>query len=838
MNDDDTKIEEYLRNLGYPYVEKHVKVGPYRIDLVGYSVNRGRLKPSVVVELKPGQKDVVQVQNQLSRYVYHLNSDCDALLVTNEGMVWLDVKSGLPKEKPLRKQGKTYIENREDLLKIFQHVYETLTTKIDSIEIIDMFKDILLIRTYLFEDSKDRKQFHQSWRNVFDEETWTKVLHQAVEKYQLGKRFSHTYLNLDEFEILKDAFFYIHPQSPTLGEAFLEFLREVSDTIYPPYIKQIMEGILESLSERKKEKEEYLFWNYGTLFLFSKFIKNREITSINDKESEQTFLRFLTTISGYNSFYHELTQRNQKNERDKYHYCVVDTISHSHKHEEISTIIQDTEFYVKEDGYLLILLSDSYFHEDNLTLFEKTTFKLRGTINLPEHIYRPLSRKKCKLYILQKSETVSETYFQKDIQSLEKDILKTISLFKKFIKQKKEVTYVYNYALKESDYSYKEKGDWKESKQLDEIVSINSESVKINPDIDYKYIDIQSIDPSGMISTCKILKGKELPSRSRYKVRKGDILLSLLRPGGKNHYNYVAYVTDEYDGAITNINLCVIRPKKVESTLLYLYFRNAYFSKKLQSLCTGSIPRMNLSSLKELPISNELIDYNEECIGNLFEGSMSVFKNSYEKTIEKWFHTYLYKTNFDQYYLGHIATVQLGTKESFSEYYRTEEIQPDEINTYIPYIRSKNLTVDNIYIEKDHVEWIKQDNQISEDLFAKKGDILIDKTTGSLNKSLLAKEYIYDLNQFILNQHIYKIRVKDPTKIEPGYLLAYLKSSYAQLQLKEKKNRLSMKDIRNLLIPLPKKEIQQELAKQLEKQYSKKVKIEESINEIAKHWNR
>ncbi|MGG0540193.1 restriction endonuclease subunit S [Priestia aryabhattai] len=833
---DDVKVEEYLVELGYTYVEKHVKAGPFLIDMVGYSIRKGELKPSVVVEMKTNDRDVVQIQNKLSRYVHYLESSCDALIVTNEGMVWLDVKSGLPKEKPSKRRSKTFIENQTDIFKLLKDIYTTLSNELSSEQKIELIEKALLIRAYLFEESNSKKNFFENWDRLFRQESGMNLLKLALEKYKLVNKFTSN-IEIEELSVIKNQLSFIHPQTPSLGVAFIEFQKEVSKPYYPSFIKELIEGILESLSNKNAEKESYLFWDYATLFISPKPIKNRVITTINTKENERVFLFYLAAISGYYHFYHFLNPGRRKHDKKRYKYCVLDTVSRSYPNKEVSKMIKEVEIYLESEGYLLLLLTDSYVQEEKVYLpnVENSKFKIRAIIGLPEHTYRPLSRRMCKLFILQKSKTVSKTYFKKDIQSLEKDISKTIKLFGKWI-DKKEERHVYKYEVGNLDFIHTEKMGFTSNryKSLEELASINPESIKINLELSYKYLDIQSIDKHGIITTCKILKGRELPKRSRYRVRKGDIILSLLRPGGEKNYNYIGYVTDQYDGALTNINLCVVRPEKINSKLLYLYFRNRYFSNRLSSLCIGNIPRLNISLIKKLPISNQVLGKLEGNPQTLFEEIMLVFESSHEKKIDRLFNSLFAQTLFKRYYLGHVADIQLGTKGSFQETYQYQEIHSEELENFTPYVRSKNLTIEDVFIEKENVEWVKFDHKVPERLLAKKGDILVDKTAGLLKKSILVKEEIYNIKEFVSNQHIYKIRLKERNVVDPSYVLTYLKSSYAQLQLIGGRRRLSMKDLRNLIIPVPPREVQLEFRSELENNHRKKKELEQRIEEFSK----
>lgn len=840
VQSEEYKIEEYLRGLGYAYIEKQVKAGPYRIDMVAYSINRGTLQPSVVVEVEMTNKDVVQAQKQLYRYSNYLESGCDALLVTNKGLVWFDMKTGLPKEKPTKKKTTTFIENEEDIIKILEETYRYLPNNLSPEQKLELIQFVLLARNYLFGHSKETEEFITIWDKM-SKDFWTKVITLIQEEYPLFQITLDAYIDWANLEVVFRQVSFVHPQTPSLGGAFIEFKQKVSKQYYPPYTKELIEGILENLLTKRRKKESYLFWNYDTVYIPSKPLNNKLFTVIPN-EKNTSFITFLAIISGFKESYNFISLDNLIN-KDQFHYCILDTISPAFSKSEFSKAIEFAKSHIENEGYLLSLIPESYFNDMDSSLrrvYEgDTDLQIRGIINLPEHIYRPISRVRCRLLILQKSNKVNMgAYFNKEIHSLEKDIPKTLKLFKKWLnKETKAETAYTNESRDKMFYVNDDMFTYDENIiPLENIVSINPESIKVEPKQIYRYIDIQSIDKQGRIASCKTLKGEQIPSRSKYVVREGDIILSLLRPGGSQNYNYVGYVSKEYDGSLTNSNLCVIRPKKINSKLLYLYFRNSYFSNKLSSLSIGNIPRINISSIKKLPIKKQISVQTVEIAQTLFTESMSILENTYEKLLESIFGNLLNKnasTVYEQYYLGHITDIFLGTKESFPETYQYEEIIRDNLDCYKPYIRSKNINIDELMLEQESLEWISKDVLALKKNTAKPGDILLDKKAGLLKKCNIAKFEEIDIQEFVPNQHIYIIRLNNNMEIDNIYLLAYLKSTYAQAQIGNDNKGLSMKEIRNLIVPIPKKEIQLEIVEELRLFFKKKKLIEKKLNDYC-----
>ena len=91
---------------------------------------------------------------------------------------------------------------------------------------------------------------------------------------------------------------------------------------------------------------------------------------------------------------------------------------------------------------------------------------------------------------------------------------------------------------------------------------------KENPDSEFVYLDISSIDNSKFkIVSPKHYLGKEAPSRARQLVKAGDILFSTVRTYLKN----IAQVPPIYDNQIASTGFCIIRPKSPHNKDFYFY---------------------------------------------------------------------------------------------------------------------------------------------------------------------------------------------------------------------------------------------------------------------------
>ena len=102
----------------------------------------------------------------------------------------------------------------------------------------------------------------------------------------------------------------------------------------------------------------------------------------------------------------------------------------------------------------------------------------------------------------------------------------------------------------------------------------------------FPYIDLSAIDQERKrISGVRSTLPAEAPSRARQLVRKGDVLVSTVRP----NLNAVAYVTSEFDGATVSTGFTVLRPTKAtDGRYLFHWVRTPTFIGSMVREATGA----------------------------------------------------------------------------------------------------------------------------------------------------------------------------------------------------------------------------------------------------------
>jgi type I restriction enzyme M protein len=128
----------------------------------------------------------------------------------------------------------------------------------------------------------------------------------------------------------------------------------------------------------------------------------------------------------------------------------------------------------------------------------------------------------------------------------------------------------------------------------------------LDPDALVRYIEISGVLPGiPLIGRTETVPAKNLPSRATYVVNAGDILLAIAGASTGTEKQAVAWVTEEYDGAVCTNGFAVLRPlpERVNPYFLLSYFYSGAFLGELRRLLKGhAIPAASLSDVKNIAI--------------------------------------------------------------------------------------------------------------------------------------------------------------------------------------------------------------------------------------------
>jgi type I restriction enzyme S subunit len=142
-------------------------------------------------------------------------------------------------------------------------------------------------------------------------------------------------------------------------------------------------------------------------------------------------------------------------------------------------------------------------------------------------------------------------------------------------------------------------GDW-EVKKLGDITEIDSDNLSssTSPEYIFNYISLEDVD-FGRLKNTTELQFKNSPSRARRKIKKGDVLVSTVRPNLKSHL----IIKDEVNDWICSTGFSVIRCNHVNPYYIFNHFFSSIVNNQIETIITGSnYPAINSTDIKNLLI--------------------------------------------------------------------------------------------------------------------------------------------------------------------------------------------------------------------------------------------
>lgn len=390
----------------------------------------------------------------------------------------------------------------------------------------------------------------------------------------------------------------------------------------------------------------------------------------------------------------------------------------------------------------------------------------------------------------------------------------------------------------------------KEEKRIPlmDLVFFNKERLKskmLSEGQQYPYIEIKSIDLDTGDMDPSLVEGDNVPSRATLIARKGDVLLSTIRPDR----GVLAIVPQELDGCLVSSAFVVLTSKNISSELLYLLLKDKDVREELGLMAQGTtIPRISLKLLKDynLPIDSVPHGREQEAIWIYTNWKKSKKKwESLESVIEKVFQAeglveqsneddkrqfliYPYEQLDDSwginYYfskvrsqvrwdvelvsLGEVTSITVGSTISSEE----------EIEEGLPYIQLKDLDDEELYIAAEEpVQINKHFVKGNERSQLNEGNILISRVGTVVGKSAMVQS---KYGGAIANQYLVVLR-PNSSRLLSKYLICFLKTSWAKKRLNTLagdtiQKTLKTSSLKNFLLPLPLLEQQQRIVEQIE----------------------
>ena len=120
---------------------------------------------------------------------------------------------------------------------------------------------------------------------------------------------------------------------------------------------------------------------------------------------------------------------------------------------------------------------------------------------------------------------------------------------------------------------------------LGNLAHIKDRNFVPEDETDYKYIELADISGNGEIASCMVEQGRDLPSRARRLVSKGDVIVSSI----EGSLSSIALIVEEYDQALCSTGFHVVNSNALKSETLLVLLKSIVGQMQLKKGCTGTI---------------------------------------------------------------------------------------------------------------------------------------------------------------------------------------------------------------------------------------------------------
>lgn len=372
-------------------------------------------------------------------------------------------------------------------------------------------------------------------------------------------------------------------------------------------------------------------------------------------------------------------------------------------------------------------------------------------------------------------------------------------------------------------------------KPLSLYCDFNRHKLNINPDRDYEYIDISSIDRTlGVIKTTETYRGEDLPARGRRRVGEGDLLLSTI--GYEN--NGLAYMDKSLNKAVASNVFLVLTAKGISPEYLYFCLRLPSSQEQIKARGNTS-SRINSRDIEDIkiPIVKEAlqaeitakvriyldtvnqVEAREDVLADYFgksdpEATPKIFTVSPAGIKERWDVQYLQfmQTESEGLKLEDILTeIRVG----YTVFPRDRGQVTAGDPSALPLLGPKEVEVANINPQCE--EYVNLETKALDTHLLQVGDLVMVRIGTSLGRTALVSE---DDKPMIANQHLLVIR-PDLNRVNPPFLMWFFNADRTKDKLLKLaggtyQSSITIGDVKRLSIDLPEMEEQVRLVAQIE----------------------
>ena len=120
---------------------------------------------------------------------------------------------------------------------------------------------------------------------------------------------------------------------------------------------------------------------------------------------------------------------------------------------------------------------------------------------------------------------------------------------------------------------------------LGNLVHIQDSNFKPEEEIKYSYIELADIGINGEVTECIISEGKNLPTRARRRVEKGDVIVSSI----EGSLDRIALIDRQYDQALCSNGFYILKSNVINPETLLVLMKTKIGQYQLRKGCAGTI---------------------------------------------------------------------------------------------------------------------------------------------------------------------------------------------------------------------------------------------------------
>lgn len=351
--------------------------------------------------------------------------------------------------------------------------------------------------------------------------------------------------------------------------------------------------------------------------------------------------------------------------------------------------------------------------------------------------------------------------------------------------------------------------DW-EVKKLGEVANVDPENLSANtsPDYSFRYISLDDVDRGTLLSYSE-QTFRTSPSRARRVVRKGDILVSTVRPNLKSHF----YVKHEVIDTVCSTGFSVVRckPCVADPAFVLHHFFAGGVEKQIDTLLTGSnYPAINSNDVRSLHIPLPALR-EQRAIAEVLSDADALLE-ALDRLIAK-------KRDIKQGAMQALLTGQVRLP-GFSGEWQTEQL--DDLGTtygglagkskedfeagMFPYIPFLNI-LNNPVVDPHQLDFVRIKSGEKQNK-ALRGDLFFNGSSETPNEVGLCSVLMDDIPNLYLNSFCFGFRLNGHLGTNPLFLVYFFRSNggrellYSLAQGATRYN-LSKRNFLKLRIPFP-----------------------------------